>query len=293
MDSNLIQSFKSSLRYKSSSQLAKPFTSPRRFLNNQLRQRVRPRAGTLQIVHAFHMDRFHIVAGELVSEGIACYGIMESNLTGAFLNLIKPGQTALDVGMHLGYFSTLMARLVGPSGTVHSFEPTPSTRDFAAKNTEQFPNITVHPNAMWSHHEKMNFHDYGVVHMAFNSMSTARMEEQIESAREFEVEAISLDEFRDNTGEKIDVIKIDAENAELEIITGGQQTLLKDRPIVSLEVGDEATQAGRSRLLVETMVGLEFVPWEFNNGKFHKHAVRDKYVYDNLIFAPVERPLNL
>src|SRR5437879_13846628 len=38
------------------------------------------------------------------------------------------GATVLDVGAHIGLFSVLMARLVGPSGRVISFEPTPLTR---------------------------------------------------------------------------------------------------------------------------------------------------------------------
>src|SRR5687767_16024020 len=38
------------------------------------------------------------------------------------------GQTALDIGAHLGLFSIVMARRVGPQGKVYSFEPTASTR---------------------------------------------------------------------------------------------------------------------------------------------------------------------
>src|SRR5438874_223792 len=40
----------------------------------------------------------------------------------------RPGQTVFDVGAHLGLFSVVMARLVGPTGRVVSFEPTPSIR---------------------------------------------------------------------------------------------------------------------------------------------------------------------
>src|SRR5262249_1390161 len=40
----------------------------------------------------------------------------------------KPGQTVFDIGAHLGLFSVLMARLVGGTGKVFSFEPTAFTR---------------------------------------------------------------------------------------------------------------------------------------------------------------------
>src|SRR4051794_23344965 len=38
------------------------------------------------------------------------------------------GDTAMDLGAHLGLFTVVMARLVGPNGRVFSFEPTPQTR---------------------------------------------------------------------------------------------------------------------------------------------------------------------
>src|SRR5438552_1491680 len=37
----------------------------------------------------------------------------------------RPGSTALDLGAHLGLFTMLMARRVGPAGKVYAFEPTP------------------------------------------------------------------------------------------------------------------------------------------------------------------------
>src|SRR5438067_2438972 len=40
----------------------------------------------------------------------------------------RPGSTVLDIGAHLGLFTVIMARRVGPGGRVLSFEPTPSTR---------------------------------------------------------------------------------------------------------------------------------------------------------------------
>ena len=39
----------------------------------------------------------------------------------------RPGDTVMDIGAHIGLFTVFMARLVGPSGRVLSFEPTPYT----------------------------------------------------------------------------------------------------------------------------------------------------------------------
>jgi FkbM family methyltransferase len=41
----------------------------------------------------------------------------------AMMTALKPGDVFLDVGAHLGYFSIIAARVVGPSGRVIAFEP--------------------------------------------------------------------------------------------------------------------------------------------------------------------------
>ncbi|CAM5790884.1 hypothetical protein BBOR36S_02670 [Brevibacillus borstelensis] len=39
--------------------------------------------------------------------------------------MIKPGMTVVDIGAHHGYYSLLAGMLVGPTGSVYSFEPNP------------------------------------------------------------------------------------------------------------------------------------------------------------------------
>lgn len=291
MNQKLLHSFHDCMRYKQAHSLIKPLLNPCRFIRNQIRQKRRNTVGTFETVDTFHAREFTIVAGETVSEGLACYGIMEPELTEAFLHLVKSGQTTVDIGMHLGYFTTLFAGLVGPSGKVHAFEPTPSTREIAARNTERFSNVTVHPNAMWSHHDTMTFHDYGLAHMAFNSVTAARLDHEVLSVCEHQVETISLDEFREQLASRIDVIKIDAETAEEQILQGARNLLKTDQPIVTLEVGDEGTESGRSRNLIATLASMDYEAWEFTKGRFIRHSSRKVYNYDNLIFAHSSKPL--
>jgi FkbM family methyltransferase len=37
--------------------------------------------------------------------------------------VLKPGDTAIDVGAHIGFFTMQMAAMVGPTGSVYAFEP--------------------------------------------------------------------------------------------------------------------------------------------------------------------------
>ena len=103
--------------------------------------------------------------------------------------------------------------------------------------------------------------------------------------KQIEVQTITLDQFRDSLGKPVSLLKIDAESAEREILAGGREFLERDRPVVSVEVGDSGA-AQESRSLVDDFRNLDFRPWEFQGGRFSRHVPREVYAYDNLIFAP-------
>jgi FkbM family methyltransferase len=291
-DQELERRFKQCWNYRHAASWAKPLLDPARFLRNQLRHRFRPpQRGTLQRANAFHLDSFLLVAGECVSEEVASYGIYEPELTAAFLQLVRPGHVMVDIGMHLGYFSTLFASLTGQTGEVHSFEPTPSTREIARENVARFSTIRVYPFALWSCAQSMVFQDFGAQWMAFNSLSRARLPQEVPPATQYEVQTTTLDQFRKNLGKPISWIKIDAESAEMEILRGAEKLVAEDRPLFSLEVGDSGQGNSASRDLIGWFSERLYAPWEVKDGWLHRHTPLPRYQYDNLIFAPAHLDL--
>ena len=51
-----------------------------------------------------------------------------------FQRWLRPGDAVADVGAHVGFFTLLAARLVGPAGEVHAFEPVPVNFDRLGEN---------------------------------------------------------------------------------------------------------------------------------------------------------------
>jgi FkbM family methyltransferase len=288
----LLQRFNARLRYKQARPWLKPLLDPGRFTANQLRRfgLLRSPAGTVRKTQAFHQTDFTVVSHDPVSAEIVAYGIYEAELTAAFLRLVKPGQAVVDIGMHLGYFTALFAQLVGTTGQVHAFEPTPSTRELAEANVSRFPQVTVHPFAAWSSRTTITFQDYGAQWMAYNSFTKARFD-AIGEGKPFQAQTETLDNFRDTLGCPIALLKIDAESAEQEILFGSEKLLKTDHPVVSLEVGDSGTEPS-SRRLLEWMLARQYAVWETTVNGFTPHRLRDRYVYDNLIFAPAGMDLS-
>ncbi|WP_233247757.1 FkbM family methyltransferase [Caulobacter endophyticus] len=61
-------------------------------------------------------------------------GYWEMWTTEAIARAVKPGMTVVDVGANLGYFTLLMADLVGAGGRVHAFEPNPQIATLLARS---------------------------------------------------------------------------------------------------------------------------------------------------------------
>jgi FkbM family methyltransferase len=53
-------------------------------------------------------------------------GFYEYHVTEFVARNVKPGMQVMDIGANFGYFTLLMADLVGPTGKVYAFEPNPN-----------------------------------------------------------------------------------------------------------------------------------------------------------------------
>ena len=61
-------------------------------------------------------------------------GFWEPWITVAIAQRMRPGMVCVDVGANLGYFTMLLADLVGPSGAVIAFEPNPRLRELCTSS---------------------------------------------------------------------------------------------------------------------------------------------------------------
>ena len=115
-----------------------------------------------------------VVLPEAVSGEIARFGYIEEELSSAFIKFIKPGATVLDVGSHFGFFSLLACHLVGDKGTVHAFEPVPSTHNILSHNLQHCPALTCNV-AVWCEPTEIKISDQGLGMSAFNSIRAPRL----------------------------------------------------------------------------------------------------------------------
>ncbi len=155
-------------------------------------------------------------------------GYWEMWVTEAIVARVRPGMHVVDCGANLGYFTLVMADLVGPSGHVDAFEPNPVIADKLAKSIDVngfLGHTSVHRAALSNvAGEAVLQVPVGEPKNAYMSPTPARAEDVA-----YAIPTLRLDALP-NAG-TIDLIKIDVEGAE-ELVWGGMQGIFDNgRPL--------------------------------------------------------------
>lgn len=162
------------------------------------------------------------------------YDGYETQPLGWVFGNVKPGYTCLDVGGHIGVYSVLMAELVGPSGSVHTFEPFLPSVQIAQKTMDRnhlAQRVTIVQAAA-------DATDGGTVELfAGEGTSEASLYGHETRTATFTVPRISLDAYVERVGlDRVDVIKMDIEGAEERALRGATGILKRHSPKLLLEV---------------------------------------------------------
>lgn len=233
---------------------------------------------------------------EPTSVTIDRYGVYETELTAMFLDQLRTGMTVFDIGTHFGYYSLLALLLVGDSGAVHCFEPTPSTAAVLSRNLNGALNAHINNVALHSVCETLSFLDFGVGYSSFNTLSSPRIsvhhQDQLRPQTR-QVRALTIDAYVEQTNSRPDFMKIDAENAERDILSGGRETIAQFRPLFTLEVGDDKGDIGRSAELLSYAASFGYVPMQFDPKLRvcieHKILRGCLYSHANVLMVPSEK----
>ena len=151
-----------------------------------------------------------------------------------FWAILQPGDCVIDIGANVGYFTLLGSMLAGPTGVVHAFEASPVTAGhLQTTRLSTHGNITIHPVAVSDHSGQIDFSCALPSHTGTSSIRSLGSLE----ARRISVTCVSLDEYLGDL-EKIKLIKIDVEGAEMMALRGMQKLLERTCPYIILELTD-------------------------------------------------------
>jgi FkbM family methyltransferase len=185
-------------------------------------------------------------------------GYWESGLTRFIARNVQPGWTVADVGAHCGYYSILMADLVGPEGRVVAVEPHPGAVSLLRRSTmlNGFgERIRISESAAAALDGRATL--YAPAASAGGSSLVGRFGEPGPECERIDVATVRLDSLLAEE-KRVDFIKVDAEGSEEAIVGGMEQILARHRPALALEYNaawydDPGGFLGRLQLLYGTI----------------------------------------
>jgi FkbM family methyltransferase len=169
-----------------------------------------------------------MLAGSSDLLNLAVLGVWEPEETELVRKLVRPGDTVVDLGGNIGYFTLIMARQAGPQGRVFVFEPGPDNFAILRRNVEMngYRTIVMEPKAV------ANFSGKVRLHMAAAAPVDHRIfgdpDEQRESC---EVDCVRLDDYPPLRNAAVSFVKIDVQGAEEMVLHGMEQMLRRNRGI--------------------------------------------------------------
>ncbi|NLJ82337.1 MAG: FkbM family methyltransferase [Bacteroidales bacterium] len=149
---------------------------------------------------------------------------------------LRKNSSCIDVGCHKGEILNLMLRYA-PHGQHYAFEPIPYLFE---KLTHAYRNkASIYPYAL---SDKSGFTSFQFVKNApaYSGIKQRRYDIENPEIEELTVDLKSLDEIIPAT-QRIDLIKIDVEGGEFDVLKGGKNLLISNKPMILFEFGKGAS----------------------------------------------------
>jgi FkbM family methyltransferase len=164
-------------------------------------------------------------------------GIYDLIVTEVLWRLIDRGETAVDVGVNIGYMTTIMAKRVGETGKVWCFEPNPEVYEELSENIRTWQE-TLGWNQIYAKKIALsNQTGVGVLSVPKRNREEASLIPHTDvrdiqgnesNSKIYTVSLARLDEILKNS-ELIGVLKIDVEGHELEVLQGATELITKQQ----------------------------------------------------------------
>ena len=201
---------------------------------------------------------------DFVGSTLATAGMWEPHVTRLFQHLLSPGDVFVDVGAHIGYYTLLASKLVGPEGHVYALEPTRTTYEVLCSNLalNGVANVTALRIAAGAEDGRAPLYDAPLGHSGKASIrdpsgSDRAGEHGFAGAIGVDVRPVAS-VVPQSERERVRLVKIDVEGYEAEVLSGLEALFAMGiRPALVVEIhADAASEAAAYLAMLVTTYGL-------------------------------------
>lgn len=181
--------------------------------------------------------------------------------------------TVFDVGANIGYYSALMRQVVGPQGSVHSFEANPVTfgmlKQAKESSQNEWENVQILNCAVADESGTMG------INVGLSLSEIAEREGYNlggwavgRGGGEFEIPVLTLDDYCEDTGAEPRFIKIDVEGHEQKVLVGATKLIQRKKPVLMVEFSGGPNNPGNVEDLYHMLVDFGYMVLQVHKRPF-------------------------
>lgn len=183
-----------------------------------------------------------LARSDYMSAGVV-YGGFELAESAFVSRFVRPGMTVLDIGAHHGFYTLFFSKLVGSTGKVVAFEPSPRESRALRLNVglNRCKNVVIQGLALGNKEGESNLYVVNERETGCNSLQPPALPDATSIVP---VHVVSLDQWlAEHHPGSVEFIKLDVEGGELSVLQGAEKLLERlPRPVILAEVQDIRTQ---------------------------------------------------
>ena len=190
---------------------------------------------------------------------------------------LRPGMRCLDAGAQTGFYTCLMASLVGQTGTVHAFEPMPENYRVLLKNLAENDFVArVRPYQLACSN--------AAAQLEASRVGRMYVAGAVEGCLRVSMTAVRVDDL---IQDEVDLIKIDVEGHEPAALEGMRQLIARSHPIIVSECNDywlQSCSGTSSREYIKTLNAYGYDAFELGDLSSaltpDSQVLRDRRIFD-------------
>lgn len=170
------------------------------------------------------------------------------------IHRIHPGQTVIDVGASIGFYSLLISKLMQESGSILALEPSQNAYSLLEENIVQYQNVQARKISAGEKEALKTLYTFPTYYAEYNTHFLDSFLKQSswfkqKNVKQETIPVKKLDDILEELGLTPDIVKLDAENSELYIVKGMERILKQSHPEIILRfwpLGRNNTRQGEA-----------------------------------------------
>lgn len=182
-------------------------------------------------------------------------------------NLVNEGDTVIDLGANLGYYSNLLHQWIGPSGKLYAVEPVIPFNEILQWRLGDKKNVTIYPYALGTEEKEITLvipKNLGYLSTGLPNVHDERTHGSLEDyGFKFKAQMKKGSELFSNLL-KVDFIKCDIEGYEEFVLPEMRSVFEQHRPIVQVE-----TWGTQKEVVEDFFISIGYLQYHLEKGKLN------------------------